>query len=206
VSVNLSACFGGGVSRETEEQVGRYVRLLADENNRQNLIARSTVEGLWDRHIADSAQLARFEPMAGASWVDVGSGAGLPGIVLACIVTGPITLVEPRRLRAQFLSHVVAELELQARVTIVCAKAQNVSGSFDVVTARAVASVEELLGMTIHLSHPGTIWVLPKGRRAKSELAEARRSWHCDAVSEGSLTDPESEVLVLRNVRLKGRG
>jgi 16S rRNA (guanine527-N7)-methyltransferase len=182
------------------------VRLLADENNRQNLIARSTVEGLWDRHIADSAHLARFEPKTGASWVDIGSGAGLPGIVLACLLTGPITLVEPRRLRAQFLSDVAADLELQARVSVICAKAQNISGSFDVVTARAVASVEALLRMTIHLSHPGTIWVLPRGRRAKSELAEARRSWHCDAVSEGSLTDPESEVLVLRKVRLKGRG
>jgi 16S rRNA (guanine527-N7)-methyltransferase len=115
-------------------------------------------------------------------------------------------LVEPRRLRAEFLERVVSELELGDRVSVISAKAQNAAGDFGMITARAVGSVDELLRMTIHLSRPGTVWVLPKGRQAKSELADARRSWHCDATSEGSLTDPESEVLVLRNVRPKGRG
>jgi 16S rRNA (guanine527-N7)-methyltransferase len=206
VSFDLARYAGTPVPRETLNRVGRYAALLTNEANQQNLVAKSTLDGLWERHIADSAQLVRFEPCAGSSWIDVGSGAGLPGIILACIVAGPVTLVEPRRLRAEFLQRAVADLELGDRAHVVCAKAQAVMGSFDVITARAVASVDALLRMTIHLSHPGTVWVLPKGRRAKSELAEARRSWHCDATSEGSLTDPESEVLVLRNVRPKGRG
>ena len=206
MSAHLAAYVGAPVSRETTERISRYAALLAEESARQNLIAKSTVDTLWDRHIADSAQLARFEPKPGTSWIDIGSGAGLPGIILACVVKGPVTLGEPRRLRAEFLERVVNELDLDSRVSVICAKAQNVAGAFGVITARAVGSVDELLRMTIHLSHPGTVWVLPKGRRAKSELAEARRSWHCEATSEGSLTDPESEVLVLRNVRPKGRG
>jgi 16S rRNA (guanine527-N7)-methyltransferase len=206
MSFDLEHYTGIPVSRETMDRIRRYATLLAEESGRQNLIAKSTVEGLWERHVADSAQLARFQPSIGSSWVDIGSGAGLPGIILACIVAGPVTLVEPRRLRAEFLKRAVADLELGDRVHVVCAKVQHVVGTFDVITARAVASVDALLQMTIHLSHPGTIWVLPKGRRAKSELAEARRSWHCDATSEGSLTEPESHVLVLRNVRPKGRG
>jgi 16S rRNA (guanine527-N7)-methyltransferase len=204
VSDDLASVVGAAVPRETARKIDRFVELLKAESLRQNLVAKSTIDTLWERHVVDSAQLVRFEPMSGASWVDIGSGAGLPGIVIACLVKGAVTLVEPRRLRAGFLEHVSMELELGAR--IVCAKAQNVEGTFDVVTARAVASVDDLVRMTIHLSHLRTVWVLPKGRKAKSELEEARRSWHCDASSAGSLTDPESEVLVLRNVRPKGRG
>jgi 16S rRNA (guanine527-N7)-methyltransferase len=206
VSHDLAAYVGAPVSRETHERIARFAGLLAEESARQNLIARSTLDTLWDRHIADSAQLARFETRPGVSWIDIGSGAGLPGIILACIVDGPVTLVEPRRLRAEFLERVVSELELGDRVSVISAKAQNAAGDFGMITARAVGSVDELLRMTIHLSRLGTVWVLPKGRQAKSELADARRSWHCDATSDGSLTDPESEVLVLRNVRPKGKG
>ena len=205
MTFNTEAFAGFPVSRETMVSLKRYAKLLTEESGRQNLIAKSTLDGLWQRHIADSAQLAQFAPNGEISWIDIGSGAGLPGIVLACIVKGRVTLVEPRRLRAEFLERVVTDLGLD-RATVIGAKAQNVVGQFGVITARAVGSVDALLQMTIHLSHPGTVWVLPKGRRAKSELADARRSWHCDATSKGSLTDPESEVLVLRNVRPKGRG
>ena len=95
----LSAVVGRDVSRETFEKIGAYAALLRDESGRQNLVSASTLEHLWERHLLDSAQLVRFEPHAGASWVDIGSGAGLPGIVIACLVEGPVTLIEPRRLR-----------------------------------------------------------------------------------------------------------
>ena len=82
-------------------------RCCARRAQRQNLVSASTLDQLWERHILDSAQLVRFEPRPGASWVDIGSGAGLPGIVIACLVDGPGTLVEPRRLRAEFLHKAV---------------------------------------------------------------------------------------------------
>ena len=104
------------VSRETFEKIEAHAAMLREENQRQNLVSASTLDQLWERHILDSAQLVRFEPHAGASWVDIGSGAGLPGIVLACLVEGPVTLIEPRRLRAEFLHKVCESLGLKATV------------------------------------------------------------------------------------------
>ncbi len=195
---------GRSVSRETLELLERYTALIREEAKRQNLVSKATLESLWMRHILDSAQLVHFEPVAGASWADIGSGAGLPGIVIAALVTGPVTLIEPRRLRAEFLQKTVAELGFGERVRVAPAKVERVSGSFDVITARAVTSLDRLLAISTHLSTGKTLWVLPKGRRAQSELAEASRNWHCDVRSVPSGTDPESEILLIRNVKAKG--
>lgn len=190
------------VSRETAEKLEHFHRLLIAENARQNLISRNSEAGLWQRHILDSAQLASLGQ--DGCWADMGSGGGLPGIVVACLVADPVTLIEPRRLRAEFLRETAAELGL-SNVTVACARAERVTGRFDVITARAVAPLDRLLAMAIHLSKDGTRWVLPKGKRAKSELAEARRSWQCDVREVPSLTDPEAIILVLTNVEAKRR-
>ena len=195
----LEEAAGRIVSRETLKRLKLYSQLLERENGRQNLISASSVPHLWERHILNSAQLLRFEPKTGSSWVDIGSGAGLPGIVLACLAEGPVTLIEPRRLRAEFLAQTISALGLRAAV--VQAKAEALTGRFDVITGRAVASLDRFLGISHHLSHPGTIWVLPKGRNAKSELADARRNWQCEACLTASITDPESTILVLSGVQ-----
>lgn len=192
---------GRSVSRETFEKLERYVDLLREEAGRQNLISASTMDSLWDRHILDSAQLVALAD--GRRWLDIGSGAGLPGIVIAVLTDGAVTLIEPRRLRAEFLARSVEELGLSAKV--VCSKVERVQGAFDVITARAVASVDRLLEMSLHLARSGTIWVLPKGRNVKSELAEAQQRWHYDARAEPSTTDPESEILLLSKVRAKSK-
>jgi 16S rRNA (guanine527-N7)-methyltransferase len=197
----LDLAAGRRVSRETGDQVQVFAQLLRDESSRQNLIAASTLETLWERHILDSAQLARFGPSS-AKWVDVGSGAGLPGIILAALLPrSSVTLVEPRRLRAEFLERAVQQLGLDTKV--ITAKVERVGECFDVITARAVASLDRVLRLTSHLSHPGTLWVLPKGRKAKSELEEARRSWHYEVRVEPSITDPASEILLLSKVKAK---
>jgi 16S rRNA (guanine527-N7)-methyltransferase len=195
----LERAAGRLVSRETIERLELYSKLLESENQRQNLGSRGTLEELWNRHILDSAQLARFEGGTGDSWVDIGSGAGLPGIVLACLVVGPVTLAEPRRLRSEFLERVVAELGLNS--TVVQAKAERITGSFDVITGRAVASLPRFLSMCDHLSTRKTVWVLPKGRNAQSELEEARRTWQGDFRVEPSVTDDESMIVVATKVR-----
>jgi 16S rRNA (guanine527-N7)-methyltransferase len=92
---------------------------------------------------------------------------------------------------------------LSDRVTVLTSKIENVGGQFDVITARAVAPLGRLLGMGLHLAHSGTIWALPKGKNAKSELAEAQRSWQCEARSEASCTDPHAAILVLSKVKAK---
>ena len=195
----LSQVLGRPVSRETFEKLEAYVALLREESARQNLVSAATLTDVWSRHILDSAQLVRFEPHSGASWVDIGSGAGLPGIVIACLVEGPVTLVEPRRLRADFL-HKAAE-SLQLRVNIVCAKAERVAGQYDVITARAVANLRDLLKLSQHLSTRKTVWALPKGRNARGELAEAQRSWQGVFHVERSVTDADSWIVVATGVR-----
>jgi 16S rRNA (guanine527-N7)-methyltransferase len=200
----LEQAAGRTVSRETLAGLARYVELLREANQQQNLVATSTLDSAWERHIHDSAQLVSFAPGA-QSWIDIGSGAGLPGVVIALLTDAPVTLVEPRRLRADFLRDAVRQLELEKRVSVHAEKAEKVSGSFDAITARAVASLDRLLPMAQHLSHAGTIWVLPKGRKANSELAEAQRSWHCEVRAEASRTDREATVLVLSKVRAKSK-
>jgi 16S rRNA (guanine527-N7)-methyltransferase len=185
--------------------IEQYAALLREGAGRQNLVARSTLESLWERHILDSAQLVRFEPRPGASWLDVGSGAGLPGIVIAALVEGRVALAEPRRLRAQFLTETVAALGLDGRVAVIQSKAERIAGRFEMITGRAVAPVSAFLDLSHHLSTKNSVWVLPKGRSAQSELAEARRSWHCVARVEPSCTDPDSQILVLTEVWAKKR-
>ena len=158
---------------------------------------------MWTRHLADAAQLISFATPE-SSWLDIGSGAGLPGDG-DCIMTGsPVTLVEPRRLRAEFLWRAAAELG-QGNVTVLQAKGEAVPRArHGVITARAVASVDRLFAMTAHLSHSGTMWVLPKGRRAQSELDEARKSWQGMFRLEPSRTDPDARILIASGVRRVG--
>ncbi len=189
------------VSRETLEKLEAYAGLLREEAGRQNLVSASTLDDLWDRHILDSAQLVRFEPHVGASWLDIGSGAGLPGVVIACIVDGPVTLIEPRHLRAEFLHKVNESLGLNAR--IVATRAQRAQGEYDVITARAVANLSELLKISAHLSTRKTVWALPKGRSAEGELAEAKRTWQGAFHVERSITDADSLIVVATGVRAK---
>ena len=189
------------VSRETFEKLEAYAALLREESAHQSLISTSTLEALWDRHILDSAQLLRFEPRPGAAWADIGSGAGLPGIVVACFVDGPVTLIEPRRLRAEFL-HKVAE-SLKLNVSVLAATAERAGGKYDVITARAVAKLSELLKISAHLSTRNTVWALPKGRSALGELAEARKAWQGTFHVEQSVTDDDSSIIVATGVRAK---
>jgi 16S rRNA (guanine527-N7)-methyltransferase len=202
----IEAVAGRDVSRETIDLLGRYVALLTQENERQNLIARSTIDDIWQRHIADSAQLVRFAPRPDSSWLDIGSGAGLPGLVIAILTEGPMTLVEPRRLRVEFLARAVQELGLSGRVAVHAAKVERIAGKFDVITARAVASVDSLLSISHHLSTDKTLWLFPKGKSAQSELDEARAKWQGDFRLETSLTSDEAAILVASGVRRKGRG
>ena len=199
----LARAAGRDVSRETFDKMATFVELLKTGASGQNLVASSTLDALWERHIFDSAQLVRFEPTPAASWLDIGSGAGLPGIVIALLVQGPVTLIEPRRLRADFLRNTAKALSLSSRVTVRAAKVERIAGRFDVITARAVASLSRLLEISAHLSTRNTAWVLPKGQSARTELAEAQRAWHGVFHVERSVTDPESYIVVASGVGKK---
>ena len=197
----LSRTAGRDVSRETFEKLRAYEVMLRDESRRQNLVSASTLDDLWERHILDSAQLVRFEQRPGASWVDIGSGAGLPGIVIACLVEGPVTMVEPRRLRADFLHRACESLMLRA--SVFAGKAERAEGDYDVITARAVTNLAQLLKISAHLSTGNSRWVLPKGRSAERELVEAQQAWQGAFHVEQSATDPDSRIVIGTGVRAR---
>lgn len=199
----LEAVAGRDVSRETFQTLERFVALLVNENQRQNLIAAGSVDEMWERHIVDGAQLLALADRPG-SWCDIGSGPGLPGLVVAILSREPMTLVEPRRLRTEFLQRSVAELGLD-QVRIEQRKAEQVRGRFDFVTARAVANLSKLFALSGHLSHSGTRWILPKGEKAKSELDEARRTWQGSFRLVPSQTRPQAAIIVAESVKPRGK-
>ena len=133
------------VSRETLEKLELFASLILEENQRQNLVAAASVANLWDRHIIDGAQLLGLAGREG-NWLDIGSGPGLPGMVIAILGGRPMTLNEPRRLRADFLRTVVAELDLRS-VSVAECRVERLTGRFDFITSRAVARLDKLFAM-----------------------------------------------------------
>lgn len=193
------AWLDGNVPRETLPKIERLVALVSDEMARQNLISASSAEHIWARHIVDSAQLVRLAGPGRGRWIDIGTGAGFPGLVVAIVGERPVTMIEPRPKRTVFLSAVVEALGLDAEV--VTAKAQTVERTGAVISARAVASTTDIFAWSNHLADSGTVWLLPKGRSARSELADAKRTWQGVFHVERSVTDAESGIIVARDVR-----
>lgn len=194
------------VPRETMAKLHCYAKLLREENAEQNLIGRSTVANLWVRHFLDSAQLVALAPRTAATWLDVGSGAGLPGIVTALLTSAEQVLIEPRRRRAEFLERIIEALDLKLRVRVVCAKIEKFARPpVDVITARAFAPLSRTLASTSHLAGSATIWLLNKGRGAATEIAEAKLDWGGSFDLVPSLTDPEASVLQVAGLRRDAR-
>lgn len=196
----LERAVGRAISNDEFNKLKQFQSLVVTENRLQNLVSATTIDEFWARHILDSAQLLRFAPPHAANWLDVGSGAGLPGIVIACLSQSPLTLVEPRRLRADFLARAVAALDLP-HVTVLQSKIEEVRGAFAVITARAVASLDRLFDFSTHLSTEKTRFILPKGQSAESELEEAERAWQGVFHVKQSLTDRNASILVCEKVR-----
>jgi len=193
------------VSRETIAALERFAGLLVEENGRQNLVSAATIPHLWARHIVDSAQLLDIAPGTG-SWIDLGSGPGFPGLIVAAIGNRPVTLVEERARRAQFLREAAAILGVAHLATIVATKVERVPAEpHGVISARAFAPLARLLNVAEHLANAKTHWLLPKGRGAEAELAGLDRSWQGSFEIVPSITDPDSAIIVATNV-LRGKG
>ena len=189
------------VSRETADALARYKALVTAENEAQNLVSPASLAEFDTRHIDDGIQLAALGRPG--SWCDVGSGAGLPGIVIALVTGAPMTLIEPRKLRADFLRRAVAELGLDAEVAEM--RAERVPAHFDNITARAVAELPKLFAIAENLAQRGTRWILPKGRSAKKELEAAQMSWQGSFTLVPSRTSDEATIIVAEGVRRRGK-
>ncbi|PDH67326.1 MAG: 16S rRNA (guanine(527)-N(7))-methyltransferase RsmG [Sphingomonadaceae bacterium MED-G03] len=194
------------VPRETWDRLERYVAILLSAMDEQNLIAESTRPHIWARHIVDSAQLLLLARDAGeGEWVDLGSGAGLPGIVVACLSDRPVLMIETRRKRIDFLNEVIAQLDLRhARVfggRVESAAPMHAA----LISARAYAPLPKLFASALHLSDKNSLWVLPKGRNAQNELEAARPAWQGMFHVEPSVTDADSAIIVAQAVMPAGK-
>lgn len=189
-------------------KLDRFIEMLVAESAQQNLIAASTIPTMWVRHIADSAQLLSFDTRDGDGlWIDLGSGAGLPGLVVAILSARPILLVESRKRRCDFLRGVAAELGL-AHVEVAEAPLERVeTRPAATISARAFAPLDRLLDLSARFSTESTQWLLPKGRNAVKELALLPQPWQRMFHVEQSRTDADSQILVGRGkIAAKQRG
>lgn len=191
------------VSRETIERLEHYERLLSKWNPRINLVAKSTLPDFWTRHVSDSAQLLDIVEPQG-SWVDLGSGGGFPGLVIAilCAETSPqttVTLVESDRRKSVFLQTVIRETGVAAKV--ICERIERLDPlQAGILSARALAPLPKLLDYAErHLDRQGTA-VFPKGENWENEVSAARAVWKFDLKTVKSKTDPKAVILRIEGV------
>ncbi|TKW66774.1 MAG: 16S rRNA (guanine(527)-N(7))-methyltransferase RsmG [Paracoccus denitrificans] len=192
------------VSRETEDLLRAYADLIRKWNKTINLVAPATLHDVQRRHIADSAQLFDLSDPAAGTWLDLGSGGGLPGVVVAILAREKplqVTLVESDKRKSAFLGTVRRELRL-SNLTVKSQRIETLAnGSNNFVSARALAALVNLMPyLERQLASDGEAWLL-KGRAWKAEVEEARRCWSFDLTTFDSATDPEAAVLKLRNIR-----
>lgn len=188
-------------------KLDRFAQMLIAENERQNLIAASTIPTIWVRHIADSAQLLALDTGGEGPWIDLGSGPGLPGLVVAILSNRPMLLVESRKRRCDFLRAVAAALDL-GHVEVAEAPLERVeTRAAATISARAFAPLDKLIDLSARFSTESTHWLLPKGRNAVKELALLPEPWQRMFHVEQSRTDAESQILVGRGkIAAKQRG
>lgn len=198
----LADLVGFAVSRETHERLAIYVSELTRWQGKLNLIGRATLADVWVRHISDSAQLAFLA--SGGSWLDLGAGAGLPGLVIAAVRDeAAMTLIESDERKCAFLRHAAYAMGLTTEIipARIEAAVPTLGSAPNVVTARAVATLERLLIYAhMPLAH-GATGLFPKGANYVAELTKARESWTFDADVIASRTDPHGRVLRIQNLR-----
>ena len=200
----------GPVSRETFERLTAFEEMFQKWSRRINLSASSTLDDVWNRHILDSAQLAALAPDA-RLWLDLGSGGGFPGLVMAFLLTdrpgGKIDLVESNRKKAGFLQAAIGQFHLPARVY--AQRIEDVHSVVDlpqIVTARALAPLPALLKLTEPWLAKGAVGLFHKGRDYRQEIQESTDDWSFDLVEHPSRIDPHGAVLEISQLERRAAG
>jgi 16S rRNA (guanine527-N7)-methyltransferase len=214
------------VSRETIERLVLYERLLRQWQKVVNLVAPSTLDRVWHRHFADSAQLVPLAPAGIRSWTDLGSGAGFPGLVAAMLLADTpsprsrgegrgaekspvrVTLIESNTRKCAFLREVTRQTGIA--VEILSARVESVRIQVNlalpaVISARAVAPLDQLLALAAPLSPPGVVGLILKGKEAFKELRNAEKTWKFDVELVPSVTDRHGRVVVISNLERKAK-
>jgi 16S rRNA (guanine527-N7)-methyltransferase len=185
------------VSRETCQKLEVYVELLTKWNRTINLVSKSTLENVWERHIADSLQVMDMAPNSG-QWVDLGSGGGLPGLIVAAasLESSPnrhVTLVESDSRKCAFMAAAANAMGLN--VAIQCRRIEESDATkYDVISARALAPLSDLLELALPYRNEKTVCIFPKGEKADLEMAAAQRNWDVSFDTRQSMTDPLAKI------------
>jgi len=194
----------GDVSRETQARLEQFADLVRKWSPRINLVSRNDLDDLWSRHVVDSAQLLSLAPENAENWVDLGSGGGFPGAVIAILAaeTRPrlgVTCVEADQRKAAFLRTV--SRETSTRLAVRDERVEALPGlNADILSARALASLDVLLSHAMRHLRPGGIALFPKGARHEEELAAARNRWRFDGEAIRSETNPNAVILKLGEI------
>jgi len=198
------------VSRETIDKLLTYEALLRQWQKTINLVAESTLDAIWSRHFADSAQLLALAPPVANRWLDLGSGAGFPGLVLAVMLVGrdgaKVTLVESDTRKAAFLGEVARRTGASVDIRperIEKAATQSKLGPVDVITARALAPLPRLLELAAPAFSDQTVGLFLKGREAETEVDAAKERWTFACELLPSLTDAGGRIVVVRALEAK---
>lgn len=201
------------VSRETISRLKTYERLLKQWQKTINLVGAGTLEQTWSRHFADSAQLLDLAPLSANRWVDLGSGAGFPGLVLAILLAeregAHVALVESDTRKAAFLGEVARQTGVPVDIypeRIEKAATQYMVGQVDAITARGLAPMPRLLQLVAPYFSGSTVGLFLKGREAKAELDAANQEWELLTEQCPSQTDKEGQIILVRALRAKAEG
>ncbi len=204
------------VSRETGERLEVYASLIASWQKTINLVAPNTIDDVWHRHFADSAQLVACAPEGPLGWLDLGSGGGFPGLVVGCMLAerpgSRLTLIESDSRKSAFLREIVRQTALSAilPVDIITDRIENTAnttrvGPVDVISARALAPLDRLLGWSEPYFGSESMALLPKGRGVDAELAAAGRNWDFAFDLVPSLTSEDGRIVVVRHLAARRR-
>lgn len=201
------------VSRGTLDRLETYAKLLNQWQAKINLVAPGTLSEVWHRHFADSAQLVALAPAEAGTWLDLGSGAGFPGLVVAALLAEKgqcrVTLCESDTRKAAFLADVKRKLGLAVDImpTRIEIDSTHASvGQVDVVSARALAPLQRLVPLAAPFFHEQTVGLFLKGREAEKEIAEAAEAWTFSFELKPSMTDRDGRIAVIRSPIAKRGG
>ena len=190
-----------GVSDPTLARLIAYAELLEKWQKKINLVGRNTLPDLWQRHMLDSAQLFPLLPNPTGSMVDLGSGAGFPGLVLAIMGVGDVTMVESDSRKCAFIAEAMRVTETGSAARLENRRIEDMPPArFDVVISRALASLDTLLSLSESFIDPETICLFPKGKKVDEELTETRKKWMMQISRIPNQSDPSGTILKLENV------
>ena len=191
------------VSRETVDQFSIFINLLKERQKRDNLISRNSIDDIWIRHVIDSVQLLQFVSRETSSVTDFGTGGGFPGIILSIMQPQiAFKFVEVRQKKILFLKEVISSLSLNAEV--IGERIEHLRPwKEEVITARALAPLNQLLPLLYPFTTRETTLILPKGKKVEEELKEIKKKWHADMEKKESYTNSEGMILIVKNLMPK---